>query len=65
MPFIDWNGDGKIDPVDIGITIATEIGDDEESVAPTPEVKQKSKHGCLTAILTFISIATVVIYVIA
>ena len=57
MPFIDWNGDGKIDPVDIGISIATEADDDEESGAPMPEVKRKSGGGCLTAMASLVKCA--------
>ena len=64
MPFIDWNGDGKIDPVDIGISIATEIVDDEESTIPPPEIKQKSRGGCLSTTLTLIGIITVTIFMI-
>ena len=64
MPFIDWNGDGKIDPVDIGTSIATEIDDDDESAAPSLEVKQKSGCGCFAATLTFIGIAIITVFMI-
>lgn len=42
---IDWNGDGKIDPTDIGITIALLESDETDSNRKPP------KSGCLTACL--------------
>lgn len=51
MPFIDWDGDGKIGPVDIGISIATE--NDENTSIPKNE---KTKSGCLTSLLIVLSI---------
>ena len=63
MPFIDWNSDWEIAPVDIGISIATEIDYTDEEVAPPPEAKKKTGCGCLTATLTFISIAMVTIFI--
>lgn len=56
MPFIDWNGDGKIDPVDIGISIATET-DDEET--PVPQ-NGKSKSGCLPSVLMVLSVVALI-----
>lgn len=56
MPFIDWNGDGKIDPVDIGISIATETDDEDP---PVPQ-SGKSKGGCLTSVLIVLSIVALI-----
>jgi hypothetical protein len=38
MRFIDWNGNGRIDPVDIGISIALENGEENEE----PPSKEQS-----------------------
>jgi len=40
---IDWNGNGRIDPVDIGISIAAQ----EETDKPHRR-KRPNKNGCLT-----------------
>lgn len=43
---MDWDGDGKIDPVDVGISIARKEGNSEYD--------QQKKHtggGCLTSLL--------------
>lgn len=66
MPFIDWNNDGKIDPVDIGISIAVEskTSDDGDDTMP-PEVNRKPAAGCLTTIMTcsgIIAIAAVCLW---
>lgn len=54
MPFIDWNNDGKIDPVDIGISMAMESDDsDGGNETLPPESNRKPAIGCLTTILTF------------
>lgn len=35
IPFLDWNGDGRIDPQDIALTLA--IAEDEETRDDTGE----------------------------
>ncbi|NLU23410.1 MAG: hypothetical protein GXW99_01565 [Clostridiales bacterium] len=45
---LDWNGNGKIDPVDIGITMAVL---DEES-----KKRQPPKSGCLTNLMVLLVI---------
>jgi 5-methylcytosine-specific restriction endonuclease McrA len=68
MPFIDWTGSGDpFDATNIGISVVTESNDDEkDDIDDTkpPEVKQKSGGGCLTTILAFISILSIVIFMI-
>lgn len=39
MPFIDWNGNGKINPVDIGISI---VMDNDEEIY----LISSQKRGC-------------------
>lgn len=52
---IDWNGNGKIDPVDVGITMALLDDEDEEE-----EKKGSAKHsGCLTALIMLFCLALV------
>jgi len=49
MPFIDWNNDGKIDPVDIGISMAMEPDDSDGGVETLPPISnRKPTTGCLT-----------------
>jgi len=44
---IDWNGDGKIDPIDIGVTMA--MLDDEDKKTGSPK-----GSGCLTAVISLL-----------
>ncbi len=60
MPLIDWNNDGKIDPVDIGISIAAEDDDGDGVETPPSETPKKPAVGCLTTIMTFSGILAVV-----
>lgn len=46
----DWNGNGKIDPIDVGISIAV------ENDCKNREQHKKSGGGCLTTCLTGIFI---------
>ena len=62
MPFIDWNKNGKIDPEDIGISIASESNDDIGDVPPSPEVKRKPGMGCLTTSIIIICVIALIIY---
>lgn len=63
MPFIDWNNNGKIDPVDIGISVGTEIGNDDDGIETLPsESPQKSATGCLATVMTFFSILAIVAF---
>jgi hypothetical protein len=64
MPFIDWNGNGKIDPVDIGISIVAEHDDEEDNESPPLEPTQKSGQGCLTTTLTFLVVAVFIVFAI-
>ena len=53
---IDWNGDGKIDPVDVGITMALldDEADEEE------EQKGSAKRGgCLTTLIMLFCLAII------
>lgn len=61
MPFIDWNNDGKIDSVVIGISMAmgSDDSDDENETMP-PISNRKFTNGCLTTILTFSTILVIV-----
>ena len=43
---IDWNGNGKIDPIDIGISISTEKNNETQNSHKSP-----SGTGCLTTCL--------------
>ena len=54
MQFIDWNNNGKLYLVDIGISVAMGEADDDGNNVPLPEVKRKSGVGCLTTSLAFI-----------
>lgn len=55
---LDWNGNGKIDPVDIGISIATEK--EIESTKPKAE-NINSNSGCLTSVLLVIGLLSFII----
>ena len=55
---LDWNGNGKIDPVDIGISIATE----KEIESTKPKSKNKNSNlGCLTSVLLVIGFLSFII----
>jgi len=58
MPFIDWNGNGRIDPEDIAISIAL---DDDDEVTPLPEIKPKPQAGCLASVMIFVGIVTLIL----
>lgn len=51
----DWNGNGKIDPIDVGISIAVE--DD----CKNREQHKKSGGGCLTTCLTGIFVIVCIV----
>lgn len=55
----DWNGNGKLDPVDVGIDIATNASDEDKSKKPATPVMQNS--GCMTV---FVSVFVLVLCVI-
>ena len=59
MPFIDWNGNGKIDPADIAISVA--MGDEYDIDASLPKGKRKSGSGCLTSVMTLMGIVGLII----
>ena len=42
MPFIDWNGNGEIDPDDIAVSIAME----DDNTDDTPIPKKGNRSGC-------------------
>lgn len=48
---IDWNGNGKIDPVDIGITMS--FLEDETQKSSTHK-----GSGCLTTLITLVGIVS-------
>lgn len=61
MTGLDWNGNGKYDPVDVGIDIATQETEQEEG-----KRKPKRNDGCLAAVLMMpftISVALVKMFV--
>ena len=60
MPFIDWNGNGEIDPDDIAISIA--LDDDYDN--PPPKLKKQSNPGCVTSILSLLGIIFLILLVI-
>ena len=62
MPFIDWNGNGEIDPDDIAISIA--LDDDDYDNHPS-KTRKPSNRGCATSMLTFIGIILFIILVIS
>ena len=53
---LDWNGNGKIDPIDIGVSIAT-----EKEIEKTKVKDKKSNAGCLTSIVSVIGMIAIVI----
>lgn len=60
MPFIDWNNNGEIDPVDIGISMAMESDDTDDAEETLPsESPHKPAAGCLTTIMTFIGVLVI------
>lgn len=55
---LDWNGNGKIDSVDVGISVAME----KETDVKKPKVDdKKSNTGCLTSVLLAIGLIAVII----
>jgi hypothetical protein len=61
MPFIDWNGNGKIDPTDIAISVALDNEHEDDGDTPPPEVKRKSGVGCVTSVMAFLGVVAFVI----
>ena len=59
MPFIDWNGNGEVDPEDIAISIAFE--DDEDDDLLPSKKKQGRERGCLTSLIIIISVTVLII----
>lgn len=55
---INWNGNGKVDPVDVGITMAI-LDDAEKEKTGCPK-----RSGCLTAILTLFIFAALIVLVV-
>lgn len=55
---LDWNGNGKIDPVDIGISVATEKETENKKINAEDK---KSNIGCLTSVLLIIGFIAVII----
>ena len=51
---LDWNRNGKIDPVDVGISVGI---DDVAADNPANEEKPKRPIGCLASCLTIIVFA--------
>jgi hypothetical protein len=51
---LDWNRNGEIDPVDVGISVGI---DDAAADKPTNEKKSKRPIGCLASCLTIIVFA--------
>ena len=55
----DWNGNGKLDPVDIGIDIARNASDEEKKTKPDASHIQNS--GCVTVLAVFFMLSLCVI----
>jgi hypothetical protein len=53
---LDWNGNGGIDPVDIGITAGLNNGDSERD-AGSSNKGEPTGAGCLPATLALFSLA--------
>ena len=53
---IDWNGNGKIDPVDVGISIAVEEQAEEDNSEPGKPKNTKHPAGCLTSVIFAIGV---------
>ena len=51
---IDWNGNGKIDPIDIGVSVATEE-DKVKEENKKAETSNIAPCGCLTCFLPVIA----------
>jgi hypothetical protein len=60
MDFIDWDGNGQIDPVDIGISISLEEDDD----SPPPKPPNNSGGGCLAVTIAIMGVVTLVTIII-
>lgn len=60
---IDWNGNGKMDPVDVGISVAVDgiKQDDGEQMKSVAEKKKGFVGGCLLFPLSIVSIAGLLI----
>ncbi len=56
---IDWNRNGKIDPIDVGISIALNADADEIKLAN--DKMQKKPKGCFALCLTVIAFAVLAI----
>ena len=65
--YIDWNGNGQIDPVDIGVS--TSLGDDRDNddieVADNPHSRLAQTSGCLSSVLVILSAIAVLVMVFA
>ena len=48
IPFIDWNGDGKVDPIETGLTFQL-MQEEQDRRRGNP-----GGSGCLTAVMTFV-----------
>lgn len=59
MPFIDWNGNGEIDPDDIAISIAM----DDDYDDPLPKSKKQSNSGCATSMLTLLGFILLILII--
>lgn len=60
---IDWNGNGKIDPVDVGISSAMIEDEETETETETEPEKKRKGGGCMTAFAPALSIAGGLIWV--
>ncbi len=54
---LDWNGNGKIDPVDIGVSVATE----SEEIKEKKSNSNKANAGCLTTIIIALCVIVAII----
>lgn len=53
---IDWDGNGKIDPVDVGIFIAAEEQSEENSDDEEYTKMPKRSAGCFTSVILVIGV---------
>ena len=57
MPFLDWNGNGEIDDEDIAVSVILDEEEENESSR-----RSNSSGGCLTSIVSVISITMLLIF---
>ena len=59
--YLDWNGNGRIDPVDIGVSVSVddEQPDSDIEEAEKPQGQHVQASGCLSSALVALSVIIV------